>query len=624
METKFLFNYAPPAMLNMPAAAFSVLKSYLEAHGIGCKIHYWNFQLAKLQAEFLWQKNSDILADETNNLLLFFNYLAIKLNDSLTYNKLKGHLLGIKPQFVGRGQDIFDKHMKYYADQLDKLIDEVIDDVCSPQIQYYGFSANLYQWVCSSIIAAKIRLKYPKSVFILGGIGTEKAAVEFLKIFPQFDFALWGEGENALYSLVSNLEKGEDVCHISNMVYKREGRIELSNIRKVQFAELSSLNVRPDYCEYFSQKGTNDFVKGIDSAITIEASRGCHWNRCHFCYLNTGYRNRVKDVPMLIDEIRYNIQKYEIYQFNFLDNDIINNDYDRFDDLLNQLIGLKKEFPEFKIGMAEIITKGINADIIKKMSIAGFETVQIGYESLSNNILQKIEKKNSLASNFLFVKYAVFYNINLGGANIITGLLEETDEDIIESIQNLHLYRFYLNYGQFNHSQTRLAVCSASRYYKNIDIKSSEWVKNKMFDCFLPQKYLDSSMVSNIIGLFHRTENSLWENFKQVERHYLMNSYTYQLISYKSSICYRESFNRVLINELEFEADSMDWFILEKSNKEVISFDELLSLVRIRFGIDIMDIEIVNIIEDLKEEGLIYVSDDYTEIISLINVEMLL
>lgn len=27
-------------------------------------------------------------------------------------------------------------------------------------------------------------------------------------------------------------------------------------------------------------------------------------------------------------------------------------------------------------------------------------------------------------------------------------------------------------------------------------------------------------------------------------------------------------------------------------------------------------------IEDLKEEGLIYVFDDYTEIISLINVEM--
>lgn len=62
---KLLFNYMPPGLLNMPAAAFSVLNSYLESKGLTCKIYYWNLRLAKLQCDFLWSADVNILADET-------------------------------------------------------------------------------------------------------------------------------------------------------------------------------------------------------------------------------------------------------------------------------------------------------------------------------------------------------------------------------------------------------------------------------------------------------------------------------------------------------------------------------------------------------------------------------
>ena len=155
MKLELLFNYVPPAMLAMPAAAFSLLKTYLEARGIGCKVYYWNLKLSRLQKEFLWTQNIDTLLDESNSLLLFFNYLSIKMDDKPTYDKIKGQLMTIKPQFVGRGEDLFDKHMKHYAEQLDNLMNETIEDICSSEFKYYGFSANLYQWICSSIIAAK-------------------------------------------------------------------------------------------------------------------------------------------------------------------------------------------------------------------------------------------------------------------------------------------------------------------------------------------------------------------------------------------------------------------------------------------------------------------------------------
>lgn len=113
--------------------------------------------------------------------------------------------------------------------------------------------------------------------------------------------------------------------------------------------------------------------------------------------------------------IRSLIKKYDVYSFGFLDNDIISNNSHRFSELLDILYDIKNNYPHFQIVLAEIITQGIDDDIIRKMALAGFVNVQIGYESPSNNLLKKIEKKNSFASNLLFIKFANKYNINVVG-----------------------------------------------------------------------------------------------------------------------------------------------------------------------------------------------------------------
>lgn len=268
MKQDIIFNYVPPAYISMPAAAFSVLKSYLEARGINAKVYYWNLKLAKLQSEFLWSDNVNILENESDNLLLFFNYLSIKNNDESTFYRIKSRLMTIKPQFIGREEGLFDKHMKFYAESLDKLIDEGVDQICSEDIKYYGFSASLYQWVCSSIIAAKIKTKYPDAVLILGGIGTKKAAIKFIENFSQFDYVLWGEGENALYSLISAIENkiDSDFDNISNLVYRKESKVEISKNRKVSFSDLSSDDVCPDYHDYFSQQLEFAYLKNLSFA----------------------------------------------------------------------------------------------------------------------------------------------------------------------------------------------------------------------------------------------------------------------------------------------------------------------------------------------------------------------
>ena len=68
--------------------------------------------------------------------------------------------------------------------------------------------------------------------------------------------------------------------------------------------------------------------------IPIERSRGCHWNRCKFCYLNRGYKYRLKSTEKLYEEIVYMIENYGVYEFEFLDNDFIGTDLQQFETLL--------------------------------------------------------------------------------------------------------------------------------------------------------------------------------------------------------------------------------------------------------------------------------------------------
>lgn len=62
---------------------------------------------------------------------------------------------------------------------------------------------------------------------------------------------------------------------------------------------------------------------------------------------------------------------------------------------------------------------------------------------------------------------------------------------------------------------------------------------------------------------------------------------------------------------------------MNQANNQVISYVELIEGIRANFDINIMDLEIMNTIEDLKLEGLLYVAEDYSEIVSIINTAIM-
>ncbi|MCD7914712.1 MAG: hypothetical protein LUG96_05260 [Tannerellaceae bacterium] len=255
------------------------------------------------------------------------------------------------------------------------------------------------------------------------------------------------------------------------------------------------------------------------------------------------------------------------------------------------------------------------------MSLAGFVHIQIGYESASDTLLKKIEKKNSFASNLLFIKYAILFQIYVGGANIIKNLLEETEADILESIENLHNLRFFLHKELFEHNYSELGVTKASRYYKLIKGENEIlWSKRHPFKSHLSDSYLPKGDPEfNILEAFKCYEHPLWYEFQRIESYYLKSKYEYKLILIDNkSVRYKEYYNERMINELEFETHSIEWKILDEANNKVVSLQNLTNL----FGKP--QEEIIDILNELKKERLIYINKDYTEIVSIINTNILI
>lgn len=492
------------------------------------------------------------------------------------------------------------------------MIDTTIDKLNIAQYGLIGMPMKLYQWIPAVIIARKIKQKCPNTNIVIGGISTKNVAKTFLDNFKFFDFAIWGEGEQSLLLLTEYVEKHTTIDCIPHLTY-RSGKEIKTNKCKLTYTNLNEI-CNPNY---------DDFVNYLDLygkernkvQIMIEGGRGCHWHRCKFCFLNEGYLFRTKAPENIVTEILYLIKTYGFRIFNFTDNDIVGNDMLRFNRLLDHLIKIKEAYPEFEIQMAEIITKDITENEIRKMSIAGFTNIQIGYESPSDSLLNKINKMNTFASNLLAMKWCKIYGIAISGLNITRGLLEETGNDINEAMQKLPFERFIINKSNIKHQYTSLAVSENSRYYTQIGTNGINKNYIQQEYGYIPSNIIKDEDRIKIFTHVKKQVNNNWKYYYEMEQNILDNPHSYALINDNENIYFKEYCNGKVIKILTFQKNSIHWKILCATNCQVASLDMML-----KFGTH----EIVKkCIDELFNEKLLYKNSDYSELCSVINTKFI-
>lgn len=272
----------------------------------------------KLQCAFIWNDSFNVGdSDNLKSLYLYYNYLAVKNNDTEAYNNIQTTLKEIKPQYMCAGTHFFDDHMHEYANKTEKVLNEAIEEIDFSQVFYWGMSVNLYQWVTTSIIADKIKNNNPEVPILIGGIGTPEMATAYLDNFKQFDVAFWGEAEFSLLDYSTQIRDGNlNLSQINDIVYRQGESISASVRGRKKYVDLSSKSVGAIYKDYFVDLEKYK-IQQSSVCLPIERSRSCHRKKCHFCYLNQGYRYRKKETDRLIDEFEYLTSNHKINS-NFL------------------------------------------------------------------------------------------------------------------------------------------------------------------------------------------------------------------------------------------------------------------------------------------------------------------
>lgn len=601
---RILLNCLPPTPDYKPGYSLSVIKSYLVEHGYHAPLKYWNLFLQNYIEDFWAGKREQIpMPWLFKDLMPFFAYYAVKRNDETVSQRI----ISLLKDFIGT--DANEDYLRQKYQQLKQIVTEELRriDIASYDYVYVQSKFYKYELISTGVFCDIVKEVAPNVITIIEAQEFPRKAMAMIDSFSCYDYATWGEYENSLISLLETLEQKKNIHSASNVVYR-----DVNGIAKCSFGASMSpidLNTTPfaDFTDYMEQSD----IAVSDVIFPLESGRGCHWNKCSFCYMNDGYIYRKKTPDRMLAEIKHYIDRYGAEYFYFIDNDLPGHDMKNFKQFLHGLRQIRESKPlRFEFG--EFIARDLNADVVRLIGEAGFNEIQIGYESTSDTALGLINKKSRFAHLILVSKWAQHYGIRMSYQNVLYSMPFENDSIILDNINNLYFLRFLLANKGFRHSLRDLCVVSTSRYYSQLleSGKLSDWDSTPM------QEYMVANLIKpeykyDVFLMGTQKFNPLWMLFKETERFYVENNYSYQIVKNNDNYEVIEFSNEQRVRATHISDN--EHIILSACEREVKSLDYLSSLLpnQTQEGIS-------NEIKKLSDAGLIYASKDLSQIVSLI------
>lgn len=120
----------------------------------------------------------------------------------------------------------------------------------------------------------------------------------------------------------------------------------------------------------------------------------------------------------------------------------------------------------------------------------------------------------------------------------------------------------------------------------------------------------------DVFSFMKGSEHFQWKSFREIERFYINNPHSYCISRSNTVVGYSEYVGGRKIKEREFDIESIEFQILHHANKKVVSLDELDNIIRFNSRITIIEM-----IEKLYADGLVYRTTDYEEVVAVIDIE---
>jgi anaerobic magnesium-protoporphyrin IX monomethyl ester cyclase len=232
--------------------------------------------------------------------------------------------------------------------------------------------------------------KYCNAPIVVGGPQMKIEKEQILINIPELDYAIVGDGEDALFELCSVLQGNIMPAKVAGLVYRNGDKVVLNPERPL-CENIDSLPP-PDYTA-FGIREMNRYA--------IITSRGCPY-ACAYCFRSTR-KWRPRSPANIVDEIENAIRKYNIKEFSIVD-DAFNIRPERvfaFCDLLENR-GIK--LPWYCTGVRP---DKMTNELARRMKKAGCYLVAIGVETLQPDVYANLKRSvtiNQIKDCITFLK----------------------------------------------------------------------------------------------------------------------------------------------------------------------------------------------------------------------------
>jgi len=492
-----------------------------------------------------------------------------------------------------------------FARDLKTFVDEEIEERALYDVDIAGFTVKTWQWFLSYYVLLQLKKRNSSIKTVIGGLQSQEQGFEFMRIFKEADLAIWGEGEIPFRDLVRQGANSAELNEVPNLIYRKDD--ELVSTFSLPQNELTDLNrcPFPDHTDYF------ETLKklGLDFRVTIpiQGIRSCWWNKCKFCVEAWGISYRERAPENIVEEIEYQAKGHNTDQFIFIDEDIGRRNDREFRHFLDLLVRSSEKRRRPYLIVAELSPFRLDEESIKAMKKIVIDSIQIGFEALSDSLLRKMRKPQSLAHNIQALKRAEEQDFHLSGVNIMRNIPSETADDVVESMRNLKFLRFLLRRYKLTIVPFRLEKPSPFFVEMTEEEMEKRWNYSVLWSMVKDFYFLSSADKRELFNFTSGLANSvLWDHFGSLLDHYVSQSLSYRWFVYSDGSS--------LIEELPKDTLVPSCrYLLTPSETEILTFcdsarthSEIMAHLHHLSGTDLQ-----SMLLPLKEAGLLYFDDDF-------------
>ena len=278
-------------------------------------------------------------------------------------------------------------------------------------------------------LAALVRRERPGCTIIMGGGHATFCYRELLGKDSPVDIVILGEGETTLLEIVDCCSRGEDWVGTRGIAFRRNEDLVV-NAASTPLTDLDRL----PFASCFMENSI-----GVDLELQSEfiiTARGCP-SACHFCSSPEFWRRRVRfrSPRHIFDEILYIRDRFGLIYFSLRD-DTFTSDRTRAIAFCRLLIERKAHI----LWNCQSRVTALDEELLTWMKRAGCECVQLGVESGSQSILDKLGKAITPGE----AEHAAFLvrktGINLS-VYLISDVPDETEDDIQKTMDLIRRIR---------------------------------------------------------------------------------------------------------------------------------------------------------------------------------------